>query len=107
MCCAETTRRPSELAEPVLEQLVGAVEIGPQAPERAGAVPARERLLARGAEQLPVNADDQPRGDACVALVDVELRLDRAGERLREPGHHLELLRLQRGRLLDDPREER
>ena len=73
----------------------------------AGAVSPGERLLPRRPEELAVHADQQPGGDPRVARVDAELALDRRGQHLREVRHHLELLGLQRGRLLDDPREGR
>src|SRR6266702_3897669 len=96
-----------ELAEPMLEQLVGALQVCAQPPDRSRAVLACERLSARPAEDLAMHADEQARGDASVAFVDTELALDRVGDHLREVRHHLQLLRLQRGRLFDDPRERR
>src|SRR2546430_1522300 len=52
MSCVEVSRRSFELAEPVLEQVVGAVEVGAQAPGCRGPVLARERLLAGGEEEV-------------------------------------------------------
>jgi hypothetical protein len=51
MNCVEILPGPVQLAEPVLEQVVGAVEVGAQAPGRRRPVLARERLLAGGAEE--------------------------------------------------------
>src|SRR5947208_17131849 len=96
-----------ELAEPALEQLVRSVEVAAEAPDRGRPVLTGERLLARGAEELPVDADQEPRRDARVTLVDVQLGLDRVRQRLHDPRHHLELLRLTRLRLLDDAGERR
>jgi hypothetical protein len=95
----------TEAAEPVLEQVVGPLEIGTEPPDGGGAMLAGERLLACGVEYLAVDADEQTGRDPCIALVDAELALDRARQHLREAGHHLELLGPQCGRLLDDPRE--
>src|SRR5438128_1189692 len=102
-----TWRRLLELAETMLEQVVRAVEVRAQAPDGARAVPARERVLPRGAEELPVDAHQQPRSDSRVPLVGAELGLDRLGQHLHESRHHLELLGQQRRRLLDDAREGR
>src|SRR2546423_14490867 len=96
--------RVLELAEPVLEQAVGTVEVGAQASNGCGSVPACERLGACVAEKLPVNADEHVRRDLRVELMDAELASDRACEHLGVVRHDLELLRLQRGRLLDDVR---
>src|SRR5438874_7153544 len=97
--------RALEASEPMLQQLVRAVEIGPQPPHRGGAVLARERLLARRAEDLPVHADEEPCRDARIALLETGLALNSIGHDTDEARHHLELLRLQRGRLFDDARE--
>src|SRR5204862_2112151 len=101
MNSAATPRGLLQLAEPVLEQVVRAVEVGAQAPDRGGAVSPLERIPSRGAEELAVDADQQARGDARVARVDAELALDGVGQHLPEAGHDLALLRQQRGRLFD------
>src|SRR5437588_619604 len=94
-----------QLAEPVLEQVEHAIEVGAQAADGGRPVLAGERPPARGTEELPVDADEQSGRDPRVALLDAELLLDRVGEHLDEMPHHLELLRPQGGRRLDDPRE--
>ena len=58
----------------MLEQVVRAVEVGPQPPDRGRPVLARERLLRAPPEELPVDADQEAGGDPRVALVDAELR---------------------------------
>ena len=55
MSCLEVSRRSFQLAEPVLEQVVGAVEVGAQAPGCRGPVLTRERLLAGGISEHDVN----------------------------------------------------
>jgi hypothetical protein len=103
----EVLLRPLQLAEPVLEEVVRPVEVGAQASGRRRPMAARERLLAGGAEELAVNADEEPRGDARVSLGEGQLRLECLRQDLHETGHHLELLGLERGGLLDDARERR
>ena len=53
----------AEPAETVLEQRVRTLEIAAQPARRGGAVLAGERLRARGAEELPVHADQERGGD--------------------------------------------
>src|SRR6266566_2076488 len=66
-----------------------------------------EPVLAGSAKELPVDADEKPCGDARVSLLESQLRLKSVCQHLHEARHHLELLRLQGGGLLDDPREGR
>ena len=105
-CRRGRTGMNAETAEAVLEQRVGTLEIAPQPPRGGGSVLAGERLRARGAKELPVDADQKRRRDPCVPGVD-PLLLERAGERLREERHDLELLRPQRGRIFEDACEGR
>src|ERR1043166_6831173 len=107
MCRIDTLGGSLEFAEPVLEQVVGPVEIRPQATNGSRPAPTVERLLAGRAEELTVDADQEARSDPRIPLVDRQLRPDRVGEDVHEAGHHLELLRLQSLRLLDDARERR
>src|SRR5438067_7120884 len=104
MDCVEVLRRSFQLAEPVLEEVVGAVEVGAQAAGRRRPVLAGERLLAGSAKELPVNADEKPCSDARVSLLESQFRLKSVCQHVDEARHHLELLRLQGGGLLDDPR---
>src|SRR5512142_1154124 len=83
-----------EPAEPVLEQRERTIEIAPQLPRSGGAVLAGECLDARGPEELPVDADQEPGGDPRVAGVD-SLLLEGIGNRLSEQRHDLELFRLE------------
>src|ERR671934_2353061 len=105
MGCAHI--RPFQLTETVLEQLIGAGEVGTKPSEGRGAVLAGERLLPGGVKQLAVYADQQRGCDARVALVDAKLGLDPLRENPREVRHHLELLGLERRRFFDDPSEGR
>src|SRR5260370_14616120 len=89
---ATDTAGITEAAEPVFEQVVGALEIGAQPPDGGGAVLPGERLLTRGVEDLPVDADEQTGSDPRIAFVHGQLALDRLGQHLIEAGHHLELL---------------
>src|SRR5690349_6265172 len=107
MNCVEASRGPFQLAEPVLEQVVGTVEIGAQTPGCRWPAFAGERLLASGAEELSVDADEEPSGEACVTLVESQLCLERVGQDLDKARHHLQLLCLASRRLLDDARERR
>src|SRR5512146_2486049 len=95
-----------EPAEPVLEQRERTIEIAPQLPRGGRAVLAGERLAARGPEDLSVDADQEPGGDPRVAGVD-PLLLEGIGNCLSEQRHDLELLGLERRRVLENAREDR
>src|SRR6185312_15902876 len=90
----------AEPTEPVLEQRVRTLEIVAQPARRRRAVLAGQRLQARGAKELAMNADQERGGDPGVARIDPFL-LERVGQRLRERPHHLELLRAEGGRVFE------
>src|SRR6266480_7250166 len=107
MNCLTIVQRSFQLAEPVLEEGVGAVEVGAQVSGSRRPVPARQRLLAGGVKELMVNAYEQPCSDAGVSLVDLQLRLEGRGQYLHEVRHHLAFLRLEGGGRFDDAGEGR
>src|SRR5438105_1289598 len=101
---AGRTGMHSEPTETMLEQRVRPLEVAAQPPHGSGTVPAGQRLLAGEAEELPVHSDQEPGGDARIARID-SLQQQRIAKGMRERRHDLELLRPQRGRLLENPRE--
>src|SRR6185503_12678992 len=82
----------AEPTEPVLEQRVRTLEIVAQPARRCRPVLAGQRLHARSTKELAMDADQERGGDPRVAGIDPFL-LERAGQRLSEGPHHLELLR--------------
>src|SRR2546423_791013 len=85
----------SQAAETVLEKLIRALEVGAQVPLGGGPVAAVERALARDDEELPLDADEQARGHACVELVHAELVGDHLArlQLLRLPQSHIPIVR--------------
>src|SRR5262245_39842280 len=84
-----------EPAEAVLERAVRALEVCAKAPRGGLAAPPGEGMLARVAEELPVDAHQEVRRDLRVGGVDAELLLNGRREVVGELRHHLDLLRLQ------------
>src|SRR5881275_645336 len=66
-----------EGAEPLLEEPVGALEVGAQTLDGRRTGSTGKRLRTRVAEELPVHADEHVRRDLRVELVGAELAPDR------------------------------